>query len=108
MSGFWENADMEDYFKLFHCTFEEIKKVDSRFRVGGPAVCGGTDEKWIRAFLEYCHEHSIAVDFITRHHYTIEQPSYEGYYAYSEFMKAEDGFSNLQTRREIIDNFPEY
>ena len=49
LCGFWENADMEEYFKLFHCTFDAIKAVDERFRVGGPAVCGGTDAKWIRA-----------------------------------------------------------
>ena len=50
LPGFWENADMEEYFKLFHRTFLAVKEVDSRFRVGGPAVCGGSDEKWIRAF----------------------------------------------------------
>ena len=108
LCGFWENADMEEYFKLFHCTFDAIKEVDARFCVGGPAVCGGTDEKWIRAFMEYCHENKIPVDFVTRHHYTIEQPEHEGYYAYSELMKPEDGFANLLSSREIIDSFPEF
>lgn len=65
---------MEEYFKLFHTTFDAIKEVDGRFRVGGPAVCGGTDEVWIKAFMEYCHENRIPVDFVTRHHYTIEPP----------------------------------
>ena len=50
LCGFWENADMQEYFRLFHETFDAVKAVDSRFRVGGPAVCGGTDEIWIRAF----------------------------------------------------------
>lgn len=108
LCGFWEHADMDEYFRLFHCTFDAIKAVDARFRVGGPAVCGGTDEKWIRAFLDYCHENKIAVDYVTRHHYTVEQPEQVGHYAYSELMKAEDGFANLQTTRDIIDSFPEY
>lgn len=108
LCGFWENADMEEYFKLFHRTFEAVKGVDVRFRVGGPAVCGGTDEKWIRAFMEYCHENKIPVDFVTRHHYTIEQPVHEGHYAYSELMKPEDGFANLRSSRDIVDSFPEY
>lgn len=108
LCGFWENADMEEYFKLFHRTFEAVKEVDARFRVGGPAVCGGTDEKWIRAFLEYCRENAIPVDFVTRHHYTIEQPVEEGHYAYAELIKPEDGFANLRTTRDIIDSFPEY
>ena len=106
--GFWEGADLEEYLKLFHKSFEAVKEVDPRFRVGGPAVCGGTDEKWIGAFMEYCHENRIPVDFVTRHHYTIEQPDREGHYDYSRLMDPEDGFSNLQTTRDIIDRYPEY
>ncbi len=108
LPGFWENADMEEYFKLFHCTFDAVKEVDSRFRVGGPAVCGGSDEKWISAFMKYCHKNKIPVDFVTRHHYTVELPEMEGHYAYHKMMKAEDGFANLQTTRDIIDRYPEY
>ncbi len=108
LCGFWEHADMEEYFRLFHHTFEAVKAVDSRFRVGGPAVCGGSDEKWIRAFLEYCSSHHIPVDFVTRHHYTIELPKEEGHYAYSKLMDPEEGFANLRTTRDIIDSFDEY
>ena len=108
LCGFWENADMQEYFKLFHRTFDAIKEVNPGFSVGGPAVCGGTDEKWIQAFMEYCHENHIPVDFVTRHHYTIDPPEGIGHYAYSELMKAEDGFANLKTTRDIIDSFPEY
>lgn len=108
LPGFWENADMEEYFNLFHKTFLAIKEVDEHFRVGGPAVCGGSDEVWIQAFMEYCHEHKLPIDFVTRHHYTTEFPEYEGHYGYAELMKPEDGFANLQTTRAIIDRFDEY
>jgi len=108
LTVFWENADMQEYFKLFHKTFLAVKKLDERFRVGGPAVCGGSDEIWIKAFMEYCHEHKLAVDFVTRHHYTTELPVTEGHYGYTELMKPEDGFNNLKTTRDIIDSFDEY
>lgn len=108
LPGFWEKADMQEYFKLFKNSFEAIKEVDKRFRVGGPAVCGGSDEVWIKAFMEFCHENKIPVDFVTRHHYTSEQPDDVGHYGYIELMKAEDGFANLHTTREIIDSYPEY
>jgi len=108
LCGFWENADMQEYFKLFHKTFQAVKAVDDRFRVGGPAVCGGTDEVWIRAFMEYCRVQKIAVDFVTRHHYTVEQPRKAGHYDYVTLMKPEDGFANLKTTRDIIDSFAEY
>ena len=104
LAVFWENSDMEEYFKLFHTTFDAIKEVDGRFRVGGPAVCGGTDEVWIKAFMEYCHENRIPVDFVTRHHYTIEPPERIGHYGYTKLQQAEDGFANLHTTREIIDS----
>ncbi len=108
LCGFWENADMKEYFRLFHETFDAVKAVDSRFRVGGPAVCGGTDEVWIKAFMEYCREQKIKVDFVTRHHYTIQQPKEAGHYDYVTLMNPEDGFANLNTSREIIDSFDEY
>lgn len=108
LSGFWKDADMEAYFKLFQCSFEAIKKLDSRFRVGGPAVCGVQDELWIRSFLEFCRREHIAVDFITRHHYTTEVPERTGHYGYAKLMDAEAGFANLQTTRDCIDRFPEY
>lgn len=106
--GFWEHADMAEYFKLFHRTFETVKAVDQRFCVGGPAVCGGTDEIWIRAFMEYCRDNGLRPDFVTRHHYTIEHPHEDGHYAYAKLMDPEYGFSNLQTTRDIIDSFDEY
>ena len=28
LCGFWENADMQEYFKLFHRTFDAIKEVN--------------------------------------------------------------------------------
>ena len=96
LPGFWKDADMEEYFKLFARTFAAIKEVDSRFRVGGPAICGVEDEKWIRMFMEFCRKESIPVDFVTRHHYT------------TKLREPEEGFANLQTTRDIVDSFEEF
>lgn len=108
LPGFWEHADMQEYFRLFHVTFDAVKEVDPRFRVGGPAVCGGSDRIWIQSFLEYCQQHQLAVDMITRHHYTVEFPLQEGHYAYHRLMDPEAGFSNLQSTRDITDSFEAY
>lgn len=108
LCGFWENADMQEYFRLFTETFKAVKSVDERFRVGGPAVCGGTDEIWISAFMEYCHEQKLPLDFVTRHHYTTDTPEHVGHYGYVNLSEPEDGFANLHTTREIIDRYPEY
>lgn len=108
LPGFWYKADMEEYFRLFKETFTAIKEYDTGFTVGGPAVCGVQDELWIRSFLEFCRENNLKIDFVTRHHYTIEFPERAGHYDYSKLMKAEDGFANLQSTRDIIDSFEEY
>lgn len=108
LSGFWENADMQEYFKLFKESFVAIKEVDSRFKVGGPAVCGGSDKPWIQGFMEFCEEQKIPVDFVTRHHYTTDFPKYEGHYGYADLMDPEEGFTNLHSTREIVDSFPQY
>lgn len=108
LPGFWKGADMQEYFKLFHLTFDAIKEVNLRFRVGGPAVCGGSDEIWISAFMKYCHENQIPVDFVTRHHYNTELPEDVGHYGYPDLTESELGFANLQTTRDIIDAYDEY
>ncbi|MDD6401779.1 MAG: family 43 glycosylhydrolase [Lachnospiraceae bacterium] len=108
LPGFWKGADMQEYFKLFKHSFYAVKEVDERFRVGGPAVCGGTDEIWIRAFLDYCKEERIPVDFVTRHHYTTEFPDDVGHYGYAELEETEARFDNLQTTRDIIDSYDEF
>ena len=111
LPGFWEKADMQEYFRLFKESFEAVKEVDSRFRVGGPAVCGGSDRVWIQAFMEFCSENKIPVDFVTRHHYATKFPDNVGHYGYAELLdpeNPEDGFADLHSTREIIDSFPEY
>jgi beta-xylosidase len=111
LPGFWEKADMQEYFRLFQESFEAVKAVDSRFRVGGPAVCGGSDRIWIKSFMEFCRENKIPVDFVTRHHYATKFPDNVGHYGYAELLdpeNPEDGFAGLHSTREIIDSFPEY
>lgn len=108
LPGFFEHADMDKYFELFQASFEAIKKLDSRFCVGGPAICGVDDERWMKCFMEFCRKEKLAIDFITRHHYTTEFPEQKGHYGYAKLSEAEDGFRNLQTTRDIVDSFDEY
>ncbi len=108
LPGFWKDADMQEYFKLFRHTFAAVKEVDSRFRVGGPAICGVDDENWIRSFMEFCHKEKLPLDFVTRHHYTTEVPERDGHYNYAKLSEPELGFANLKTTRDIVDSFEEY
>jgi len=108
LSGFWKDADMPEYFKLFKTTFEAIKALDSRFTVGGPAICGVDDERWIREFMAFCDTENLAIDFVTRHHYTTLTHEGNGHYMYARLEDADDKFANLHTTREIVDSFKRY
>ncbi|MBR4670857.1 MAG: xylan 1,4-beta-xylosidase [Butyrivibrio sp.] len=108
LTGFWYEADMDEYFKLFKETFYAIKEYDSRFMVGGPAICGVKDAEWIEGFLKLCKKEGIRPDRITRHHYTVDFPERIGHYDYSTLEDSEMRFANLQSTRDIVDSFEEF
>ncbi len=108
LPGFWKDADMEEYFVLFEKTFKAIKELDERFRVGGPAICGVEDKKYMTMFMDYISEHDIPVDFITRHHYTSEFPDSNGHYSYIKLVELNESLGTLKDSRDIIDSYPKY
>ncbi len=65
LKAFWTGSQ-EDYFNLYRCTVNAIKSVDESLKVGGPATA---DNQWIPEFLDYCRKNSLAVDFVSTHHY---------------------------------------
>jgi xylan 1,4-beta-xylosidase len=74
LTNFWEGADQAAYFRLYETTALAIKAVDPGFRVGGPAICGGSDH-WIDDFLAFVKERGLPLDFFTRHLYAGKKPS---------------------------------
>ncbi len=108
LPGFWYKADMQEYFRLFKETFTAIKNFDPGFKVGGPAICGVFDEKWITEFLQLCREAGIKPDNITRHHYCVDFPETVGHYDYSTLQDPEERLGTLQKTRDIIDSFEEF
>jgi xylan 1,4-beta-xylosidase len=108
LPGFWKDADMEEYFKLYEVTARAVKRCGQALRVGGPAICGVDDERWMRCFLEFCSEKSVPLDFITRHAYATEMPENIGHYAYQKLRPPEVFLAELAESRRIIDSFPQY
>ena len=58
--------------------------------------------------MEFCDKERIAVDFVSRQHYTTALRKHEGHYGYAELMNPEEGFENLHSSREIVDSFEDY
>ncbi|ARN91101.1 GH39 family glycosyl hydrolase [Levilactobacillus brevis] len=108
LSNFWQDADMMGYFKLFKATILAIKQVNSRFQVGGPAICGVDDEHWLKAFIAYCEKEQLPIDFFTRHFYTVNVAPVDGHYRYPTLRNLDESFCELETSRKIIDESSQY
>jgi len=108
LKHFWKDADRQEYFKLFRETIITVKKVNARFRVGGPAICGVDDVSWLKDFLNFCRDEKMPIDFITRHLYTISVPERDGRYGYPKLRPLSKACSETDVSREIIDSYPEY
>ncbi len=63
--AFW-NGTQEEYFKLYEATVLAIKSVDDQLKVGGPAT---SSSKWVKAFVAWCEERHLPVDFVSTHQY---------------------------------------
>lgn len=108
LTSFWKDADMEEYFKLYEVSVKAVKEVDSKIRVGGPAICGVDDERWLREFLLFVKEKKLPLDFVSRHHYTSYQPDMKGHYAYIDLHEPKDAFGWLERSKDIVDSFDEF
>lgn len=109
LPGFWENADQQEYFRLYDVTSAAVKEVSPRFRIGGPAVCGGDSCKpWIKAFLDHCRDENKPVDFLTRHLYMGQTPEHKGRYLYHDMCVPAYTIHEAQETRDIIDSYPEF
>lgn len=71
----WNEPDLQvaffdgtqaDYFHLYEVTAHAIKAVNSNLKVGGPSTSGS---KWVAAFIKYCKDNNVPVDFVTTHQY---------------------------------------
>ncbi len=65
--GFWGGVPAQKtYFELYKHTADDVKAVNSRLRVGGPA---SAQAAWAGDFLRYAYTNHIPVDFLSSHVY---------------------------------------
>jgi xylan 1,4-beta-xylosidase len=56
----------QSYFDLYAHTARDLKAVNQRLRVGGPATAAAA---WVGDFLKYAAENHVPVDFVSTHGY---------------------------------------
>jgi xylan 1,4-beta-xylosidase len=65
LKSFWTGTQ-RDYFKLYRYTADAIRKINTSFRVGGPATA---KSEWIEDFVDFCERNKVPADFISTHQY---------------------------------------
>jgi xylan 1,4-beta-xylosidase len=65
LNYFWRGTQ-EEYFRLYRCAAEAIKKVNANLQVGGPATAVNG---WIPEMIAFCQSNHLPLDFISTHHY---------------------------------------
>ena len=69
---FWNGIPrQQSYFELYAHTARDLKAVDPRLRVGGPATAAAD---WVADFLKYAESNHVPVDFVTSHGYADDTP----------------------------------
>jgi len=64
---FWGGIPRQNsYFELYAHTARDLKTVNPRLRVGGPATAAAS---WVPAFLKYAGDNHVPVDFVSTHAY---------------------------------------
>jgi xylan 1,4-beta-xylosidase len=73
LTVFWKDADQAAYFSLYETTVLAVRQADAELKVGGPAICGGSDH-WIEEFLGFVKQRQLPLDFFSRHLYAAQSP----------------------------------
>lgn len=64
---FWAgNPKQSTYWELYDHAARDIKQINPRLRVGGPATAQAA---WVSDFIRHCAENHIPVDFVSTHVY---------------------------------------
>jgi xylan 1,4-beta-xylosidase len=70
---FWKGS-REQFFEFFRESFERLKAIDSRLRIGGfgnLSMVG--DGEWLRDFAKYARKHDLKLDFYSFHVYHLSR-----------------------------------
>jgi xylan 1,4-beta-xylosidase len=128
--AFWDGTRSQ-YFEMYRVTAQAIKAIDDALRVGGPATSNFVPDDrfesevedtsrqvtfemkdlgegqwrgvWIEAFLAFCTQHDLPVDFIACHPYPTDFPIDTGGNFIPRTRPATSTRDDLQWLRKIVD-----
>jgi len=67
-SQFWTGTP-EQYYVFYEEAAKALKAANPRLKVGGPACTGGLRRQYVEAFIRYCRDQDVPLDFFSWHSY---------------------------------------
>ncbi len=101
--GFWTGTQ-EDYFKLYQYAASAVKKLNTAYKVGGPATAGAS---WEPEMIAFCDKNQVPIDFISTHAYGVDAGFLDEFggtgtrLSSNEWSVSEDV---IQSRKEIAES----
>ena len=101
LGSFWRGTQ-EQYFKLYEVSVDAVKSVCKDLRIGGPSTSGADFREnlgYLKAFIQFCEEKNLLVDFFTAH-------PYPTYWPLDVDGNEQMGYMKKEICTEFIDNMP--
>ena len=108
LNSFWHSTQ-EEYFRLYKYSVRAIKAINPCLRVGGPSTSGADfreDLGYLKAFIEFCAQNYLPVDFFSAHPYPTYWPLDTVGNKQMGYMKATSTIEHLDNIRRIVDASP--
>lgn len=99
LGSFWRGTQQQ-YFKLYEVSVDAVKSVCKDLRVGGPSTSGADFREnlgYLKAFIRFCEEKKLPVDFFTAH-------PYPTYWPLDTDGNEQMGYMKKEICTEFIDN----
>lgn len=106
LDSFWHGT-REEYFELYRSSVKAVKAVDSRLKVGGPSTSGADfrdDLNYLKAFIGFCSENKLPVDFFSAHPYPTYWPLDTNGNEKMGYMAETSTIEHLDNIRKVVDS----
>jgi len=98
---FWQDADRDEYFRLYEATARTVKDVDAELQVGGPALAPG-GAAWWAPFADFVTAREVPVDFVSAHAYSSEAAQHVPFGVYQDLRPAQWLLDQFAAPREHL------
>ncbi len=95
--SFWWEASQEEYFELYKYAVEGARRAHATAKVGGPTPSGYGRLDWIDSLLQYTHDNTVPIDFVSYHTWHEYENTIGAHFDVLQKVKASEGYEILES-----------